>query len=140
MLVDLLKRYYIRFCAQTILIFFFTRVKTKFIISSRKYSDYHAMFNRSTDESIGLKERRRKDGRIPNLSALVKLNRFIALPFVCKIKSPSHMKNIPTRDCQSPDFIKLCHIMKGELDHMRIIETKVVFGLLVENNKQASRT
>ncbi|KAG2199325.1 hypothetical protein INT47_012959 [Mucor saturninus] len=42
------------------------------------------------------------------------------------------MKNLHTNGCQNPDFIKLCNILKDELDHMANIEGKVAFGLLVE--------
>lgn len=33
---------------------------------------------------------------------------------------------------QHPDFIKLCNIMKDELDRMCFVTNKVVYGLLAE--------
>ncbi|CAO0791941.1 unnamed protein product [Mucor circinelloides] len=90
----------------------------------------------STDESVGSKERRGKYGRIPDLSLLVQYNGHTALPFVCEVKSPSHMQSLnSTTDVQNPDFIKLANIMKDELDHMHFIEDKVVYGLLIEGFK-----
>lgn len=90
---------------------------------------------RSTDESIGSKERRGKVGRIPDLSLLVKSDDNTAIPFICEVKTPSHMKKLQMNRCQNPDFIKLCNLMKDELDHMGNIEGKVVYGLLVEGNE-----
>ncbi|KAL4206441.1 hypothetical protein AB4K20DRAFT_1860476 [Rhizopus microsporus] len=43
------------------------------------------------------------------------------------------MRNLPADDCQSPDFIKLCSIMKDELDRIHTtLERNVVFDMLVE--------
>lgn len=90
---------------------------------------------RSTDESIGSTERRGKVGRIPDLSLLVKADNNTAIPFICKVETPSHMKNLQINGCQKPDVVKLCNMLKGELDHMGNIEEKVVYGLLVEGNE-----
>lgn len=97
-----------------------------------KHSNYHTIFNRNIDEPAGSKERRAKDGQIPDLSVLVKLDNSTTLPFACKIEDLNHMKNIPAKGCQSPDFIKPCKIMKSGLDHMCIIDSKVVLACLLK--------
>jgi hypothetical protein len=90
--------------------------------------------NRSSDESLGSKERRGGSlkGRIPDLSVQVEFNNHSALPFVCEVKSPQSIAGLKKSENQHPDFIKLCNIMKDELDRMRCITDKVVYGLLVE--------
>lgn len=56
------------------------------------------------------------------------------MPFICEVKSPNYMKHMQMNSCQNPDFVKLCNILKDELDHMGNIDDKVVYGLLVEGN------
>ena len=76
-----------------------------------------------------------------SLSIRVELNNTTALPFVCEIEGPKYMRNLPADDCQSPDFIKLCSIMKDELDRIHTtLERNVVFDMLVEGNDQVLRT
>ncbi|CEP16558.1 hypothetical protein [Parasitella parasitica] len=89
----------------------------------------------SSDPSIGSKERRGSHGRVPDLSLLVKYDEHIAMPFLCEVKTPSHMQGLNPKDVQDPDFIKLANIMKDELDQMDMIEEKEVYGLLVEGFK-----
>lgn len=105
---------------------------------SKKHSNHQTIFNRNIDKPAGSKERRAKDGRILDLSVLVKLDNCTVLPFACNIEDPNHTKNIPTKDCQSPDFIKPCKTMKSGLDRMYIIDSKVVLACLlkVENKLQ----
>lgn len=93
---------------------------------------FHIFLQGSTDESIGSKERRGKVGRIPDLSVLVKMDNNTAMPFICEVKSPNYMKHMQMNSCQISDFVKLCNILKDELDHMGNIDDKVVYGLLVE--------
>lgn len=81
----------------------------------------------STDESIRSKQRRNGYGRIPDLSIEVGLNGTTALLFVCEIKSSKNMNNLPPNECRSPDFIKICNIMKDELDRMRTTFKKMLF-------------
>lgn len=91
------------------------------------------IYNRSTDESIGSKERRKSlKGRIPDLSVQVEFDNYSALPFVCEVKSPQFITGLKKSENQHPDFIKLCNIMKDELDRMCFVTNKVVYGLLVE--------
>lgn len=105
----------------------------RWITLTRLEFTFITLNSRSTDESVGSKERRGKYGRIPDLSLLVQYDSHTALPFVCEVKSPSHMQNLSsTTDVQNPDFIKLANIMKDELDHMHFIEDKVIYGLLIE--------
>ncbi|KAG2234120.1 hypothetical protein INT48_000297 [Thamnidium elegans] len=87
----------------------------------------------STDESLGSKERRSgMKGRIPDLSVQVEFNNYSALPFLCEVKSPQSIVDLKKSENQHPDFIKLCNIMKDELDRMCFVTNKVVYGLLVE--------
>lgn len=102
--------------------------------------DILTLLYRSTDESIGSKKRRGKVGRIPDLSLLVKSDNSSAMPFLCEVKSPSHMKDLRANSCQNPDFIKLCNMLKDELDHMGGIDLKVVYGLLVEGSEHFLKT
>ncbi|KAG0735674.1 hypothetical protein G6F57_011572 [Rhizopus arrhizus] len=87
----------------------------------------------STDESLGSKERRSDlKGRIPDLSVQVEFNNNSALPFLCEVKSPQSIAGLKKSENQHPDFIKLCNIMKDELDRMCFVTNKVAYGLLVE--------
>lgn len=89
--------------------------------------------NRSTDESLGSKERRSDlKGRIPDLSVQVEFNNNSALPFLCEVKSPQSIAGLKKSENQHPDFIKLCNIMKDGLDGMCFVTNKVAYGLLVE--------
>lgn len=93
--------------------------------------------NSGTDESLGSKLRRGKYGRIPDLSVRLDLdddNKVML--FACEIKTPEHMNTIKPEEHESPDFIKLCNIMKDELDFMNSPEIAPIYGLLVEGNEQ----
>ncbi|KAI9248922.1 hypothetical protein BY458DRAFT_560071 [Sporodiniella umbellata] len=86
----------------------------------------------SSDPSTASKERRGSHGRVPDLSLIIKHNDYIAMPFLCEVKSPSHMQGLSQKDLQKPDLVKLANIMKDELDLMDMIEEKKVYGLLIE--------
>lgn len=76
-------------------------------------------FIRSTDESLGSKERRNgKNGLVSDLSMLVEFNNNSALSSVCDVKSPQAIQNSKRTENQRPDLIKLFNIMKDELDRM----------------------
>lgn len=76
--------------------------------------------------------RRQRDGRHPDLSVLAEFDNQSAMPFICEVKSSQFMNNLKQTDDKHPDFIKLCNLMKDELDRMIVVKKKVVYGLLVE--------
>lgn len=76
--------------------------------------------------------RRQRDGRRPDLSVLAEFNNQSAMPFMCEVKSSQFMNNLKQTDDKHPDFVKLCNLMKDELDRMVVVKEKVVYGLLVE--------
>lgn len=71
---------------------------------------------RNTNESIGSKQRRGKHGKTPHLSVSVKYCDYSACPFVCEIKTPTYIDNLNVKEYQKLDFVKLCNMMKDELD------------------------
>ncbi|KAI9247788.1 hypothetical protein EDC94DRAFT_589687 [Helicostylum pulchrum] len=66
---------------------------------------------------------------------VVEFNNHSALPFLCEVKSLQSIAGLKKSENQHQDFIKLCNIMKNELDRMCIVTNKVVYGLLVEGFK-----
>ncbi|KAL9550104.1 hypothetical protein MBANPS3_004891 [Mucor bainieri] len=91
----------------------------------------------NTDESPGSKMRRQQGGRRPDLSVAAEFNNQSAMPFVCEVKSTQFMNSLKPTDDKHPDFIKLCNLMKDELDRIIAVDEKVVYGLLVEGKTDA---
>lgn len=53
------------------------------------------------------------------------------MPFICKVKSSQFMSSLKPSDGKHPGFIKLCNLMKDELDRIVVVK-EVVYGLLVK--------
>lgn len=74
--------------------------------------------------------RRQQGGRRPDLSVIAEFNNQSATPFMCEVKSSQFMNNLKQTDDQHPDFIKLCNMMKDELDRMMVAKEKSFMGCL----------